>query len=152
MVDEIQHSPVDITCVNQLASFFELIEQKGEDRYFHPHPFDRKKAGQLSQYKGRDLYFVQSSDKNICGYGMLRGWDEGYSVPSLGIIIHPDYRGKKLGEKFMVFLHDQARRKGADRIMLKVYPDNLNAIALYRKMGYVFSGQRKGQLTGYAEL
>ncbi|WP_289023771.1 GNAT family N-acetyltransferase [Desulfobacter postgatei] len=152
MSDLIGYDPVGTACMDKLVSFFELVENRGDSRYFHPHPFDKKTAENVSRYMGLDLYFVQTMDKKICGYGMLRGWDEGYTVPSLGIIIHPDYRSRKLGEKFMEFLHEQARKKGADRILLKVYPENLSAIALYQKMGYVFSGRRDGQLLGYAQL
>ena len=88
----IQYCPVDAISTDKLTSFFELIKNKKEDKYFHPHPFNKKKAEELVNYKGNDLYFLQTSENIICGYGMLRGWDEGYPVPSLGIIIHPDYR------------------------------------------------------------
>ena len=86
MQDKIQYCPVDSISTDKLTSFFELIKSKGEDKYFHPHLFNKKKAEELGNYKGNDLYFLQISGTEICGYGMLRGWDEGYPVPSLGII------------------------------------------------------------------
>jgi len=149
---KIQYCSIDVSWIDRLTSFFELIKNRKDDQYFHPHPFNKEKAEELGHYKGEDLYFIQISENEICGYGMLRGWDEGYLVPSLGVIIHPDYRGKGLGKKFLVFLHDQARKKGAKQICLKVYPDNKGAIALYSKMGYVFSGSEQGQLIGYASV
>lgn len=152
MTEAIQYHPVGSCWIEKLACFFELIKNKKEDKFFHPHPFDKTKAEELGRYKGLDLYVVQTANDQICGYGMLRGWDEGYSTPSLGIIIHPGHRGKGLGEHFMDFLHDQARKKGAKKIRLKVYPDNKGAKALYIKKGYVFSTLEKGQLTGYAKL
>jgi len=46
---------------------------------------------------------------------MLRGWDEGYETPSLGIAVHPDARGLGLARTFMGFLHAAASFQGAAR-------------------------------------
>jgi len=150
--NKIQYCRVDTLWIDQLTSIFESIHACGSDKYFHPHPFDKKTAQELCRYKGRDLYFIQTMEKEICGYGMLRGWDEGYTIPSLGIIIHSDHRGRGLGEKFMVFLHEQARKKRAKKIRLKVYPENLSAINLYKKLNYSFVGKEDGQLLAWVEL
>ena len=152
MHNKIQYSEVDASLTDKLTSFFESIHTNGWDKYFHPHPFNKKKAQEICRYNGCDLYFIQTMEKEICGYGMLRGWDEGYKIPSLGIIIHPDYRCKGLGEKFMVFLHERAAKKGAKKIRLKVYPENSRAIHLYRKLNYSFLGKEKGQLLAFVEL
>ena len=152
MPGRLQFSSIDSTWVERLTFFFEMIKKKGEDQYFHPHSFNKKKAEQLGAYKGNDLYSLQVCENEICGYGMLRGWDEKYSVPSLGIIIHPDYRGKGLGKNFMSYLHNQARQKGAKQICLKVYPGNKSAILLYKKLGYVFDGEKDGQFFGNIKL
>ena len=152
MPNEIQYHPVDIAWVDRLALFFEILKSQGEDTYFHPHPFDRATAEKRGHYKGHDLYFVQTIGDEICGYGMLRGWDEGYSIPSLGVIVHPEYRGKGVGEKLLLFLHEQAGKKGAKKIRLKVYSENSAAIRLYEKLGYIFSNKEQGQLIGIAAL
>lgn len=88
----------------------------------------------------------------ITGYGMLRGWDEGYDIPSLGIIIHPDQRGKGLGKAFMGFLHRLAEKCHAQKIMLKTYTENEKALGLYKKMGYQFSQKSQGQWIGYFSI
>jgi ribosomal protein S18 acetylase RimI-like enzyme len=41
----------------------------------------------------------------IVGYGMLRGWDEGYSVPSLGILVRAEACGQGIGKLLMEHLH-----------------------------------------------
>jgi [ribosomal protein S18]-alanine N-acetyltransferase len=131
-----------------LASFFSSTGRAAED-LFHPHPFTDEQAKLLTHYSGKDLYYLFVDGVDILAYGMLRGWDEGYDVPSLGIVVHPDARGQGVGEVFMHFLHSAARKKGARKIMLKVYKENAAAYKLYLKLGYQFDGEeQKGQLVG----
>ncbi len=135
-----------------LADFFRALEEGGVARHFHPHPFDGATAKRLCRYQGNDLYCAATDGQRVYGYGMLRGWDEGYEVPSLGIAIRPGEQGKGLGGLMMAFLHAAARHQGARRIRLKVYPDNTVAVGLYRSLGYTFSGQSEGQLVGVLDL
>jgi ribosomal protein S18 acetylase RimI-like enzyme len=83
---------------------------------------------------------------------MLRGWDEGFEVPYLGIAIHPGERGQGYGRVLMEYLHAAARERGAVRVMLKVYEDNEAAVRLYRSLGYCFGERSDGQLVGVLEL
>jgi ribosomal protein S18 acetylase RimI-like enzyme len=52
----------------------------------------------------------------------------------------------------MLYLHAEARRRGAPRIRLKVYPENTAAVELYRSLGYVFEASERGQLVGFKTL
>lgn len=136
-----------------LAEFFAHLETTGESRRFHPHPFTRESAEERARYRGSDVYVVAVAGIVVLGYGMLRGWDEGYAIPSLGIAIHASARGIGLGRALMLYLHAEARRRGALRIRLKVYPDNTAAVALYGSLGYEFGEQLdQGQLVGVVEL
>lgn len=143
---------VDKTMEQTLATFFQSLKTAGDEKYFHPHPISDDEAKKRSQYSGKDLYYVIWEDDEILGYGMLRGWDEGYDIPSLGVIIHPSIRGCGLGKLFVYFLHIVAMRQGANKIILKVYPDNTNAISLYKKLGYTFQAEDDGQLVGFIDL
>lgn len=135
-----------------LAQFFAVIRESGE-QFFHPHPFTDDSAKVISQYSGSDLYYLLVDGKQVLAYGILRGWDEGYDVPSLGILVHPQARGGKLGELMMYFLHCAARRKGSRQVRLKVYSENTSARSLYAKLGYKFdSAEENGQLVGKLEL
>jgi ribosomal protein S18 acetylase RimI-like enzyme len=80
---------------------------------------------------------------------MLRGFDQGYDIPSLAIIIHPEYRQMGLGMLLMSFLHAEARIRKVSRVRLKVYPHNTAACNLYKQVGYNFSGKEGDQLIGY---
>jgi ribosomal protein S18 acetylase RimI-like enzyme len=88
----------------------------------------------------------------MIAYGMLRGWDEGYDVPSLGIVVAPAFRGQGYGRSLMHFLHAAAKARGAPAIRLKVYPENSTAVALYQSLGYVFGAKEGGQLVGLLDL
>ena len=131
-----------------LKDFFKALDENGDTSYFHPHPFTDEFLDKLSNYKGNDLYYIAAEANIVLAYGMLRGWDDGYIIPSLGIAIHPMARGLGLSKVFMHFLHFAAHRKGATQIRLKVYPDNLRAIRLYENFGYTFEGMENNQLVG----
>lgn len=106
---------------------------------FHPHPFTPEHALTIAHYGGRDYYAGMLIDDAMVAYGMLRGWDEGYDIPSLGIVVSASHRGLGLGRGMMEHLHAVARERGAGTIRLKVYKANAVATQLYRRMGYVLS-------------
>jgi [ribosomal protein S18]-alanine N-acetyltransferase len=125
------------------------IVQCGLDRSFHPHPFTKEEAALRAHYQGKDYYCARIEGEDIVGYGMLRGWDSGYVVPSLGIGVLPDYQGRGIGRALMTHLHNTARQRGATKIRLKVYADNFHAISLYRSMGYEFGANVGNECIGH---
>ena len=150
-------SDLEFCLVNQqweksLAAFFSIIKEQGDDLYFHPHPFTNEEAKQRANYQGKDLYYLLVEEKRILAYGMLRGWDEGYQIPSLGICLHPEIRGQGFGKIFMQLLHAAAKKRGANKIRLTVDFNNYKAISLYQNMGYVFEDQKAKKLVGYYDL
>ncbi len=122
----------------EMCSLFRELLSRGVYQYFHPHPLTDDEVKRRLQYKGKDLYYLQIYDDRLSGYGFLRGWDEGYETPSLGLAIHPDFQRQGLGKKFMFFLHDQALIQGATRVRLTVATINKKAIRLYQQLGYKF--------------
>ena len=131
-----------------LAEFFAELLANGEDKNFHPHPLTLQAARRIAELRGRDLYFVVVEGKCVVGYGMLRGWDEGFETPSLGIALSSKVRGIGLGTAFMSFLHLNATRAGAKAIRLKVYSTNAAAVALYKKLGYAFTKENAEEMVG----
>ena len=136
----------------RLAAFFDVLARRGDDRWFHPHALTSQEAARLCAYRGRDLYYAAAHGDAVLAYGLLRGWDEGFAVPSLGIAVHPDARGLGLARAFMAFLHAAASVKGASRVRLKVYPDNAPARRLYESLGYHLEPAADGQLLGVLQL
>ncbi|MCL5961621.1 MAG: GNAT family N-acetyltransferase [Chloroflexi bacterium] len=138
--------------IGPLAEFFRTLRQKGDNIHFHPHPLTDEAASERAVSPGMDMYYVLLDRNDVIGYGMLRGWEEGYEVPSLGIAIHPAVRGQGLGRTFMHFLHSVARVRGAKKIRLKVYPENSPALRLYLSLGYRFEEKHDDQLVGFLDL
>jgi [ribosomal protein S18]-alanine N-acetyltransferase len=135
-----------------LSGFFsELLHGPGHE-YFHPHPMTGEEAERLCSYSGRDLYYVACTGTAIIAYGMLRGWDEGFAIPSLGIAVHPNSRGRGLSRPFMEFLHMAAKFHGAEKVRLTVYAENSRAVELYRRLGYRFEKKNDQELIGLLEL
>jgi ribosomal protein S18 acetylase RimI-like enzyme len=136
-----------------LCDFFRIIDTEKITKDFHPHPFTQEYAKRLCDYRGKDLYFaVLKGENKIIGYGMLRGWDEGYEVPSLGICIHPEYQGSGVGRLLMLHLIQSARLQGAERIILKVRKENIRAKNLYTSFGFRLAELDNEYLRGVLKL
>jgi [ribosomal protein S18]-alanine N-acetyltransferase len=135
-----------------LKRFLEALEAVGEQRFFQPHPFTAEAVARLARHTGKDLYCVMVENDKVLAYGMLRGWDEGYEVPSLGIAVHPEARRRGCGRQMMGWLHDAARKRGASRVRLRVLADNLAAVSLYENLGYRFGAREGDYLVGYFPL
>jgi ribosomal protein S18 acetylase RimI-like enzyme len=143
---------LSLKLVEPLADLFAEIKNSEIEAFFHPHPFTRSEAERLCNYTGEDLYYAVIFGSKILGYGMLRGWDEGYSMPSLGILIKTEMRGQGIGKLLILHLHAAARLRGAEQIRLKVYQANSIAIKMYEELGYIFEEKENDQLVGFYDL
>ena len=133
-----------------LARLFARL--KDIENFFHPHPLTAEEATARANYVGKDFYCVMLQDEDVVGYGMLRGWDEGYAIPSLGIALDPSARGLGYSRTLMNFLHETAKKRGAAKIRLKVDSNNRPAIELYRSLGYIFEPKTNQNLIGLLDL
>ncbi|NGZ08154.1 MAG: GNAT family N-acetyltransferase [Nitrospira sp. LK70] len=137
-----------------LLDLFSIIAADPESRHFHPHPFTAVEADRICGHGGLDRYFALKVNDRLLAYGMLRGWDEGFLVPSIGIYVAPELRGSGAAQLMMQFMHLTARLSGAKQIRLKVYPSNQVAFAFYTSLGYRFpkQGGQDVQLVGTLDL
>jgi ribosomal protein S18 acetylase RimI-like enzyme len=156
MVGALVCGPLEPRHAAGLAALFERFAADPATAAFHPHPMTAAWAEKVSAGVGPDLYAAvwrADAPGELLGYGMLRGWEAGFEVPSLGIAIDPTQRGQGLGLAMMAYLHAEAAARGAPRIRLKVYPDNVGAVRLYERLGYRFGdGLEAGQRVGIIEL
>ena len=133
--------PLAASDEDSLTAFLETLAGDSDAvRQFHPHPLDRASARRVAAESGEDLYFAYFIGELILGYGMLRGWDEGYEVPSLGVAVLPSFRSRGVGTALLSFAVKQAANRGAQEIMLKVEPGNLVARHWYASVGFLETG------------
>jgi len=137
-----------------LINFLGLLQQHNDHKTFHPHEFDNQSIEKIIKLSrsGPDEYWILEHNNEILAYGLLRGWSEGFTIPSIGLAVSPNYRGLGLGEQMMLFLHARAKDKGCDKIRLTVYKDNISAIKLYHKLGYVLEDYSDLSLIGFINL
>lgn len=136
-----------------LTALFTRIAADPTATRFHPHPFTPEMAERRAEYSGGDVYALLHHGADALAYGLLRGWEEGYAVPSLGIYVAETLRGTGAARLMMNYLHLAARLRGAPAVRLKVYPDNQAARRLYESLGYRFAdGLEKDQLVGRLEF
>jgi ribosomal protein S18 acetylase RimI-like enzyme len=126
-----------------LADLFEHIDTT----FFRPHPFTAEAAASICARAGRDLHAVLvDSDGVAVAYGMLRGWDEGYATPSLGIAVRSGCWRGGLGRRMMRELHQVAAERGSAKVRLRVHEGNHGARLLYESLGYEYAGEDRGEL------
>ena len=135
-----------------LVEFCRALELAGDTGHFSPHPFTDEELDRRVQYDGFDLYYVAVEGTRVLAYGLLRGWDAGFAVPSLGIAVHPSARSNGLAHSLMHFLHVAAARRGAEKVRLRVNMTNTKAIELYRRLGYAFESQEGSYYVGFKQL
>lgn len=147
-----------------LATLFLALARAGDERLFHPHPLTHETARNVCLHQaatGRrphDEYHVvalpseDGASETVVAYGMLRGWAEGHETPSLGIAVHPDHRGRGIARQLMDHLHAVAAARGAARVRLKVYRQNLAAVRLYESLAYEFEAFSETELLGFRTL
>ena len=135
-----------------LQAMLEALRAAGEERLFHPHEFTDETLARLASRPGKDYYCVLADGATVLGYGLLRGWNEGYRIPRLGIAVHPGFRRQGHAEALMAHLHDEAARRGAAKVELRVLADNEAAISLYRSLGYRFERKDGAYFVGALEL
>ncbi len=131
-----------------LADIFAEIDEA----FFRPHPFTRAEARRIAHDASRDAYALLVEDGRAVAYGMLRGWAEGYPIPSLGIAVRTSAHGRGLGRLMMAHLHAEAVRRGASLMRLRVHPGNTRARRLYETLGYAYAGEDRGELLMVLDL
>jgi len=122
--------------VTALQVFLQELDRAGETHFFSPHSADEKTLHDLATRPTANVHCLLVEEQRVLGYGLLRGWDEGFEIPSLGIAIHPQCRSEGLGNFLMGYLEFLAARRGAASVRLRVFRQNAAAIALYSARGY----------------
>lgn len=86
-------------------------------------------------------YYVGRIDDRVVAYGGI--WvilDDSHITT---IAVHPDSRGRKIGEEMLLFLIEDAIARGASWMTLEVRESNDGAQNLYKKYGFTVVSTRR---------
>ena len=128
--------------IKQAKELANLLQSSDKEysKYFIPFTFDLDTiSGILSKTKNDQIYGIYV-ENNLAGFYMLRGFDEGYSIPSYGVWISEKYANRGLSTFTLQHAISFCKLNSIKKIMLKVHPDNLAAKHIYEKYGFKQTG------------
>jgi ribosomal protein S18 acetylase RimI-like enzyme len=94
-----------------------------------------------------EAHIVAVEGGRVVGYVMV-GRDRNpvtRHVASLGLAVAADRRRRGIGTALLLEAIRWGRAVGVEKLLLSVYPDNVPAIALYRRFGFVDEGRLSRQ-------
>lgn len=119
-----------------LVDLFERNRDTSVTETFDPFALTSEQAEELALTAHNDRYFAVATRDTFIAMSMLRGFDEGYEIPSFGIFVDIGWHGNGIGRLLTEATIAMAREQGSPAIRLTVYADNLGAIHLYRSLGF----------------
>ncbi len=109
-------------------------------KYFTPFEISERKFAEVLSKAVRDCFFGVFVGSALAGFYMLRGFDDGYDIPAYGLFISEKFAGQGLGSLTVQHAITFCKVNKIRRLLLKVYPDNLSAKALYEGFGFKAEG------------
>jgi len=102
----------------------------------------------------KDKYFGIFLGDEIVGFYMLRGFDEGYEIPSYGVIVLSEFSNMGLSKLTLYHAFALCRLNKIKKLMLKVRPENTFAKNLYESLGFERTGfdERNGNYIYHKSL
>jgi glycosyltransferase involved in cell wall biosynthesis/ribosomal protein S18 acetylase RimI-like enzyme len=119
-----------------LARFLERNDVPEITGHFHPFPMSSDSAEEIVLRAGDDRYFGAFAEGRLVGLSMLRGWNEGFDVPSFGIVVDHASHGQGIGSLLTDFTLDRAPWLGTEQVRLSVYASNERAHRMYVARGF----------------
>lgn len=122
--------------LNLLAGFFIENNVKVITSSFTPFPLSFETAHWMTTTPHKDKFYLGLLENQPVGFSMLRGWEEGFSIPSFGMFI--DYRkhGLGFGKEMLDLTLEVSRHLGCGKVRLTVFASNPAAFKIYRSRGF----------------
>jgi len=123
-------------------------------KYFTPFSFKEDAIKKIINDAVIDKYFGIFINDNLAGFYMLRGFDEGYEVPSYGVWISDKFSRLGLSKLTLQHAITYCKVNNLKKIMLKVHPENIVAKSIYERFGFKQAGidQKNSNLIYYKSL
>ena len=103
--------------------------------------WDYQSIIELLEQDSIDLLVVYQSDK-IVAYCLYQVVFEQAEILRIGT--HPDYQRQGIASQLFIRLNKELQDNKVESLLLEVRADNLPAITLYERQGFVIIHQRKG--------
>lgn len=120
-----------------LIALFERNAVPAIEDTFDPFPLTAEQARAIASRTGSNLYYALLIDGKMAAFSMLRGFDEGYEVPSFGIFVDRHHQMEGLGRRLTCWTIEQAWSLDCPAIRLSVYAHNEAAKRLYDSLGFI---------------
>jgi len=135
---ELVSTPTDeaVKLVNELEA-----ELSGDFSARHRHGYSIARI-----FEPNILLFIASVDGNPVGCGGI-AFEEGFAEVKR-MYVRPEYRGRKIGQKILARLEEEACARGVTRLMLETGDVLRPAIRLYENAGF----SRCGVFGAYAQM
>lgn len=123
-------------------------------QFFTPFRFEVDHLTELLARRKRDVWMGLRWQSKLIGFFLLRGWDEGFDVPSYGVLIDESFKGYGFARLSLRVAKSIAMLRQAPRLMLKVHPQNHEAKRLFENAKFKQTGldSRTGNLIYAYEL
>ena len=113
-----------------------LNTPKDHTKYFTPFSFEEDSIKKIINNAVNDKYFGIFINDELVGFYILRGFDEGFEVPSYGVWISDKFSGLGLSKLTLQHAITFCKVNGFKKIMLKVHPENIIAKNIYETFGF----------------
>lgn len=133
----LRFEPIGPQHAGALEELFARCQDRAVTDTFDPFPLDREQARRIALEPRRDRYYLAFAEGGPAGMSMLRGFDEGYAVPSFGVFVAPNLHGRGIGRALTSWTVAAARELGCASVRLSVYASNTRAVRLYESLGFV---------------
>jgi RimJ/RimL family protein N-acetyltransferase len=130
------------------ATFATVVRERRYLAFLEPPPIEMTRAFcRRNIEKGYPQLVVLDADL-VVGWCDITppGRDVMAHVGILGISLHPDWRGRGLGERLLREALAAADEFGYARVELGVFSHNTRAQALYRKLGFLEEGVQRRRI------
>lgn len=135
---EIRHLNVADSAV---LSAMLLSNSDSYQQYFRPFSFDEPNLRNILSRAQKDKYWGVWVGQTLGAFFMLRGFDEGFAIPSYGVNVSEEFAGRGISLLTLHYVIAWCAVNHVDAIMLKVHPDNAVAKRQYEKIGFKQTGQ-----------
>jgi ribosomal protein S18 acetylase RimI-like enzyme len=124
-----------------------LVEVAGEGRWIAteaPVDVEQRRRRTVEDVEGDDAIILVAEAGGV-PVGQLGLRLAPYGVADLGMAVVAGWRGRGVGTALLAEAVARARKAGAHKLALQVWPHNAAALALYERFGF----RREGYLTGH---